>query len=218
MHIPDGLIAPQAWLAAGALAAPAWAWGVRRVVRRFDESGIPRLAVLTALALVLSSVMIPLPGGTSAHLIGIGLLAISFGVWPTFIAFSLVLLLQAVLLGAGGITSLPINALAMGLAGPAMVIAGRRALDPLLSGTRAEPLAVIVPVWLGITLAALLIALALGIQPALGVDGDGNPLYFPFGPAVTVPVIVGPHLLIGLIEGVLTWLVLAALPVRQAAT
>ncbi|MGB0514458.1 MAG: energy-coupling factor ABC transporter permease, partial [Wenzhouxiangellaceae bacterium] len=33
MHIPDGLIAPQAWLAATALAAPLWAYASRRVAR-----------------------------------------------------------------------------------------------------------------------------------------------------------------------------------------
>jgi len=221
MHIPDGLIAPQVGLAAALLAAPAWAWGTRHVARRFDEAAIPRLAVLTALALVLSTVMIALPGGTSAHLVGVGLLSVMFGVWPTFIAFSLVLLMQAALLGAGGVTSLPINALAMGLVAPTVIVvtsvAARSLLAPPLAQSRLAPLAVIVPVWLGIVVAATLIALVLGLQPALGSDASGQPLYFPFGPRVTLPVVVLPHLLIGLIEGLLTWAVLNALPVRRVA-
>ena len=46
---------------------------------------------------------------------GIAVLALSFGVWIGFAAMSLVLLLQALTLGAGGITVLPVSALAMGL-------------------------------------------------------------------------------------------------------
>lgn len=208
MHIPDGLIAPQSWLAAAALAVPFWAYASRRVARELDEQRVPRMAVLTALALVLSTIMLPLPGGTSVHLIGNGLLVLAFGFWPAFLAFSLVLLLQATLMGAGGITALPVNALAIGLAGGAVVFWGNRLLAGSAAGRRWPALAVIVPVWAGIVVAALLIAMVLGMQPLLGVDAGGQPLYFPFGPAVTLPVIVGPHLLLGLIEGLLCWAIL----------
>ncbi|MDT8448787.1 MAG: energy-coupling factor ABC transporter permease [Wenzhouxiangellaceae bacterium] len=210
MHIPDGLIAPEAYLAASALAVPAFAFGVRRVARTLDERTIPRLAVLTALAFVLSTVMIPLPGGTSTHLIGHGLLVLAFGFWPAFVAFSLVLLMQATVLGAGGITTLPVNAIAIGLVGGAVVAGGHRLLK-----TRFPAAAVVVPVWLGVVAAAFTIALVLGAQPWLGRDAGGQPLFFPFGPAVTLPVIVGPHVIIGLVEGLLAWLVLPVLQPRQ---
>ncbi|MDT8437418.1 MAG: energy-coupling factor ABC transporter permease [Wenzhouxiangellaceae bacterium] len=214
MHIPDGMIAPQAYLVATALAVPAWAWGARCIRRDFDERCIPRLAVLTALAFVLQGIMLPLPGGSSAHLLGLGVLVLGVGLWPAFIAYSIVLALQAVLLGAGGITALPVNALAMGLAGGAVMALGHRLLAPRLAATRFEPLATVIPVWLGLVVAALAIALVLGVQPLLAVDAAGQPLFFPFGPAVTLPVIVIPHVLIGLLEGLLAWLVLTRLPLR----
>lgn len=212
MHIPDGLIAPQAYLAAAALAVPCWAYAVKRVSSALDERSIPRLAVLTALAFVLSTVMLPLPGGTSAHLYGMGLLVLAFGLWPAFLAFSLVLALQALLLGAGGITALPVNALTMGLVGGA-VVAGARSL----LGARTSVWATVLPVWLGVVVAATGLALVLGMQPLLGSDAAGQPLFFPFGPAVTLPVIVLPHMIIGLVEGVLTWMVLGMLESRRAA-
>ena len=208
MHIPDGLIAPQAYLAAYAAAAPAWAYAVRKVARDFDESLIPRLAVLTALAFVLTTVMIPLPGGTSGHLIGVGLLALAFGIWPAFLAYSLVLVLQSLLFGAGGITVLAVNALSMGLAGAAVTIGIHR----LLVGRRksgAMMLATIAGVWCGVVVSAVLVALVLGMQPLMGTDATGQPLFFPFGPAVTLPIIVIPHLIIGAGEAVLTWMVLS---------
>ncbi len=210
MHIPDGLIAPQTYLAAFAVAAPAWAWSVRRVARDFDDRLIPRLAVLTALAFVLTTVMIPLPGGTSGHLVGVGLLALAFGLWPAFLAYSLVLALSALLFGAGGITSLAINALCMGLAGAAVTLGIHRLIQPWKSSV-----AVVVSVWAGVVVSALLVALVLGMQPLMGRDAGGQPLFFPFGPAVTIPVLVIPHALIGLGEGLLTWLALSALDRRK---
>lgn len=214
MHIPDGLIAPPAYFAATLLAIPAWYRGFRVMGRTFDERSIPRLAVLTALAFVLQGVMLPLPGGTSVHLLGLGLLVLSVGLWPAFLAFSLVLLLQAVLLGSGGITALPVNALAMGLVGGGVMAVGHTFLAPKLAKSRWAPLAVIVPVWLGMIAAAVLIALVLGLQPWLGRDASGAPLFFPFGPSVTLPVVVLPHVLIGLVEGVMAWMVLSTLPAR----
>ncbi len=203
MHIPDGLLAPQTYLTAYAVAAPTWAWAVRRVARDLDESTIPRLAVLTALAFILTSIMIPLPGGTSGHLVGVGLLALAFGLWPAFLAYSLVLLLQAVLFGAGGITALGVNALCMGLAGGAVVVGVHRLLANL-----HRPVAVVVSVWLGVLVAAVLLSLVLGLQPWLATDASGEPLFFPFGSRVTLPLLVIPHLFIGLGEGLLTWTVL----------
>ncbi len=204
MHIPDGLIAPQVYLAAYAAAAPAWAYAVRKVARDFDESLIPRLAVLTALAFVLTTVMIPLPGGTSGHVIGVGLLALAFGIWPAFLAYSLVLVLQSLLFGAGGITVLAVNALAMGLAAAAVTVGVHR----LLVGW-GKSVGVLVGVWCGVVVSAVLVALVLGVQPQMGTDATGQPLFFPFGPAVTLPVIVIPHLIIGAGEAVLTWMVLS---------
>lgn len=210
MHIPDGLIAPQVYLAAYAVAAPAWAYAVRKVAREFDDSLIPRLAVLTALAFVLTTVMVPLPGGTSGHLVGVGLLALAFGIWPAFLAYSLVLVLQSLLLGAGGITVLAINALAMGLTGAAVTVG----VFHLLARVH-RPAAAVFGVWLGVVVAATLVALVLGIQPLMGSDAGGQPLFFPFGPAVTLPVVVGPHLIIGLGEGLLTWMVLSVVERRR---
>ena len=99
MHIPDGFIAPQMYLPLYAVAVPVWAYALRRVRAVLDERGIPLLAVVTALAFVLSMIAIPLPGGTTVHATGIGLLAVLFGVWTAFASLSLVFLMQALLFG-----------------------------------------------------------------------------------------------------------------------
>jgi len=53
--------------------------------------------------------------------------------------------------------------------------------------------------------ASLLIAVVLGIQPMIARDSAGNPLFFPLPLSVTIPALVGAHILFfGVIEGIFT--------------
>lgn len=199
MHIPDGFISPQTYLPAYGLAVGLWAFAARRVKRDLDADTLPFIAAYTALSFVLMMVALPLPGGTTVHAAGIGLLAVSFGGWMSFLAISLVLAMQALLFGDGGVTALPINALALGLAGSFAALAAWKLL-----GRFNESIALFLAGWLSIVLPAVLVALALGIQPDIAHDAQGTPLFFPFGLNVTLPAVVLPHLLVGLGEGALT--------------
>jgi cobalt/nickel transport system permease protein len=202
MHIPDGFISPKLYLPAYAVSAGLWAYSLRRVRKKLDEKAIPYLAVLTALAFVLMLLTIPLPGGTSVHAMGIGMLAVLFGVWTTFLCISLVLLLQALLMGDGGVTSLPVNALAMGFAGSITAYYIYR----ILRGIN-QKVALFTAGWLSVNVAALVTATALGVQPWLAHNADGTPLFFPFDLSITLPAVMIPHALFGIGEGILTVLV-----------
>lgn len=199
MHIPDGFLSPQTYLPAYALAAGAWAWAARGLRQRLDEQLVPRLAALTALAYGLGLVMVPLPGGTSGHAVGVAMLALLFGPRLAFLAYSLVLALQSLLFGAGGITALPVNALAMGLAGAGVAVGAQR----LLRGVN-ETAAVALAAWIAVFVPAILLALVLGVQPLLAQREDGTPLFFPFGLSVVLPAVLLPHLVIGIGEAALT--------------
>lgn len=199
MHIPDGFLAPQTYLPAAALTLVAWAWAVREAKRTLDETLVPRLAVLTALAYALNLIMLPLPGGTSAHALGVAMLALLFGVRLAFLAYSGVLLLHALLFAAGGLTALPVNALAVGLGG---ALAARVVFHVLRRWQ--ESFAVAAAAWVSVLFSATLIALVLGLQPSIAHTADGAPLFFPFGMTVTLPAVLIPHALIGLGEAFLT--------------
>lgn len=202
MHIPDGLISPQTYLPALALAVPLWVVAARRLRARMGDELLPRLAVFTALAFLLSTLMLPLPGGTSGHLLGVSLLALVFGPWIAFLAYTLVLVLQALVVGAGGITALPVNALTLGLVAACVTWGGYRLLRGL-----GDTVAVAAATWVAIMTAAFLLALVLGVQPLIAQAPDGTPLFFPFGPAVTLPALLVPHAFIAAGEAVLTVLV-----------
>lgn len=210
MHIPDGFLSPQTYLPAYAVAAVAW-WATGRGLRaRLDDTLVPRLAALTALVYAIGLVMLPLPGGTSVHAVGVALLALCFGARLAFLGYSLVLLLQSLLFGAGGITALPVNALAIGGAGALVALAVFRALRGW-----NETAAVLLATWCAVMASAALVGLVLGLQPWLAHRADGTPLYFPFGLPVVLPAVLAPHALLGVGEAVLTLLVWRMVRMRR---
>jgi cobalt/nickel transport system permease protein len=204
MHIPDGFISPQLSLPAYALAAPLWAWAARRHFGQAATESLPVIGSLTALAFVIQTIMIPVPGGTSTHLVGVMLLALLYNPLVAFVCESLVLLVQALFFGAGGITVLGINALAMGLAGPLAGWMAWRLVRPL-----SENAALFLAGWVSMQVATLVVVGALGLQHRL------DPGYFPIPLAVTTTGMMVPSLTVaGIVEGLYT--VLALSLVRKA--
>ena len=194
MHIPDGFISPQLALPAWAVAAPLWAWGARRHFGREAAESLPVIGSLTALAFVIQTIMIPVPGGTSTHLVGVMLLALLFGPLAAFVCESLVLVVQALFFGAGGITVLGINALAMGLVGP---LAGWLAWR--LVRRLSERAALFLAGWVSTQAATAVVVGALGLQHRL------DPGYFPVPLAVTATGMLVPSLAVaGVVEGLYT--------------
>ncbi len=200
MHVPDGFLSPRLTLPAYAAAAPLWTWAVRRHFGRAATEALPVIGSLTALAFVVQTIMIPVPGGTSIHLVGVMLLALLYHPLVAFVCESLVLLVQALFFGAGGITVLGVNALAMGLVGPLAGWLTWRALRPV--GQRA---AVFVAAWVAMQAASLAVAGVLAVQHAL------SPAYFPVPPAVLLPATLIPSLVAGLAEGAYTVFALSLL-------
>lgn len=202
MHIPDGFISPKVYVPAYAAAAGLWVYAARRVKRELSEEALPLIAVMTALAFVLMMIAIPLPGGTSVHASGIGILAVLFGVWVSYLSISMVLAIQALLFGVGGVTALPVNAIALGLAGGWAAALGFRLIKNLSLKT-----ALFAAGWLSVIVPAVILAVVLGLQPSIAHTADGTPLFFPFGINITLPAVTIPHALVGIGEGVLTVLV-----------
>ncbi len=107
VHLADGVL-NWPWLAGGfaITAVLAWlgAWKIR------DEE-IPRVALLTAAFFVASQIHVRI-GPTSVHLILNGLVGAILG-WRAALAIPVGLLLQATLLGHGGIAALGVNCCVM---------------------------------------------------------------------------------------------------------
>jgi cobalt/nickel transport system permease protein len=212
MHIPDGYLAPAFSVGMGVVTAPSWVVATRRVRNVLNQRTVPLLAIFAALCFTIMMFNVPVPGGTTAHGVGGTLVAIVRGPAAAAIVVSTALIIQALFFGDGGILAIFANCFNMGVVLPVVgyytyrLIAGTA---PLLSTRRAW--AAGIGAYIGITVAALLVGIELGVQPAL-FNADGRPLYSPYGLEVAIPAMLLAHLFgASLVEGIITGLGLAYL-------
>ena len=119
MHLNDAVLSVSPTglgiMAAGWLGAAA---GVGWALRRLDYERIPMAGVMSAVFFAVSAVQVPL-GPVAVHLVLNGLMGLLLGA-AAFPAVMIALLLQWLLFGEGGITTLVINTVNMAL--PALVV------------------------------------------------------------------------------------------------
>jgi cobalt/nickel transport system permease protein len=139
MHIPEGVLPPQ-WAGLWYLTAiPFVLWGVRDLRIRSAQAPRfkPMVSLMGAAVFVISCMPIPVPiAGTCSHPCGTGLAAILIGPTLTVLVTSVALLLQALFLSHGGLTTLGANIMSMGVVGAfsgyAIFHLARRARIPVL--------------------------------------------------------------------------------------
>jgi cobalt/nickel transport system permease protein len=118
MHIPDAFMpiwqGATYWIVALVFVALALRWAKNEMT----EERIPMVAVLAAAVFALMSFNLPVSMGTSGHLIGGALVAIVLGSpFAAIFILTLVLIVQGVLFGDGGITTMGANIINMGVIG-----------------------------------------------------------------------------------------------------
>jgi cobalt/nickel transport system permease protein len=120
MHIAEGIL-PVQWAALWfALAIPFVAWGLRNLrIRSKEEPHLKAMVGLVGAAVfVISCMPIPVPtAGTCSHPCGTGMAAILIGPTLTVVVASIALVLQALFLAHGGLTTLGADILSMGVIG-----------------------------------------------------------------------------------------------------
>ena len=217
MHIPDGYISPIMTLGSGIITVPVWAMAASRVKKILNNRTIPLLAVFSALNFTIMMFNVPVPGGTTAHGVGGTLVAIVLGPWAAVLTVSVALIIQALFFGDGGILAIFLNCLTMGIVLPFVGYATYRliaARAPLLSSRRAW--AAGIGGYVGISVAALLVGILLGLQPVLFTDASGRPLYSPYGLEAAVPAMLAAHMFgASIVEGIITGLGVAYLQARH---
>ncbi|MEW6541606.1 MAG: energy-coupling factor ABC transporter permease [Bacillota bacterium] len=120
MHITEGMLPVGHAAGWTVVSAPFVAYGLYSIARKVRLN--PEVKMLLGLAgaftFVLSALKIPSVTGSSSHPTGTGLGAVLFGPSAMTVLGSVVLLLQALLLAHGGITTLGANVFAMAVVGP----------------------------------------------------------------------------------------------------
>ena len=120
MHISEGIL-PLGWAALyTALAIPFMAMGLRdiRLKGRDDVSFKPLLGLMAAMVFIISCMPIPVPlAGTCSHPCGTGISALLLGPFVSVVVAAAALLIQALLLAHGGISTWGANIMSMGIVG-----------------------------------------------------------------------------------------------------
>jgi len=195
-HIPDGVLSAPVLAGGAALAAGGLALGLRRL----DEAEIPKTAVLASTFFVASLIAVPV-GPSSVHLLLSGLMGLVLGV-RAIPAIFVGLMLQAVLFGFGGITSLGVDLVNIAFPGVAAGLIGR----PMLARAQGWRAAAI-----GATVAAFSVAGTAGcVSLALALSSAD---YLP-----SLKVIALTYLPLAAAEAVLTGFVVSYLKMVKPET
>ena len=205
MHIPDNYLSPTTCAVLAVAAAPVVGLSITKVKAQLKENKelAPMLGIAASLSFLLMMFNVPIPGGTTAHAVGGVLLSILIGPYAASLALSVALLLQALLFGDGGILALEANIFNMAIAMPFVGYA----VYHFFRKQNHETAGVLVGSYVGINVAAFLTAIELGIQPIIATQG-GEPLYNPYGLAVTIPAMMATHLTIaGAVEVFFTYVI-----------
>lgn len=117
MHIPDGYLSTGVWAGMDALAAPAVIGIARQAQRRFDDARVPLLGVMGAFVFAAQMINFPAGLGTSAHLLGGALLALTLGAPAATVVMTAILVIQALVFQDGGILVLGANIVNMAVVG-----------------------------------------------------------------------------------------------------
>ncbi len=212
MHIPDGLMDPTVALLGWVEFAAALAVALYISRGSLKEKDLPRIAVLSAGVFVAQMLNFPIGGGTTGHLVGGALMAIMIGPVAAMIGMTVILTIQGLMFGDGGITALGINAVNMAviapLAGWGVYILVRHVIAP--EGKErskgfdpAATLAVGVAAWASVFLAAAACAAELAVSYAISGGAYG------IAAAVSIPAMLGYHAIIGIGEAVISATVIA---------
>ncbi len=121
MHIPDGFLTTPVWGALDVLAIPSFGILARRAQCDTDDRRIPLMGVMGAFIFAAQMINFPVGPGTSGHLVGGTLLAITLGPAPAAVVMTAILAIQALVFQDGGILALGANVFNMAIVG---VLAG----------------------------------------------------------------------------------------------
>ncbi len=189
LHIPDGFLNGPISLIFWLLTIALIALAVYRTRGKVAEHQVPLMGVMAAFIFAAQMINFPVLGGTSGHLLGGTLAAITLGPWPAMLVMTAVIGVQALVFQDGGLSALGANIFNMGLL-TVMVTYG---LYRLAAG-RSQNVRLgtaFVAAWLSVMASALVTSFQLWLSGASAVG-------------VVFPAMLGVHALIGIGEGLIT--------------
>lgn len=189
MHIPDGFLSIVISIICWVITVAILGVAVSRTNKSLGEKQVPLMGVMAAFIFAAQMLNFPVAGGTSGHLLGGALAAITLGPWAGMLVMTAVIAVQGLLFQDGGLVVMGANILNMGLLTAAV---GYGLYRSVLGRSLKTKLVVAgVAAWVSVMTGALATALQLWLSGTARVD-------------IVIPAMLGVHALIGLGEALIT--------------
>ncbi len=194
LHIPDGFLNLPIALSFWAISAIPIFIAARRAQTELGDRRVPLMGVMAAFIFAAQMINFPVAGGTSGHLLGGVLAAVTLGPWAGMLVMTSVIGVQALLFQDGGLLVMGANIFNMGILTTSIGYGLYRAVPTKNLSLR-----------LAVTgLAAWLSVLASALATSLQIWLSGSALL-----DVILPAMLSVHVLIGLGEALISVAALA---------
>jgi cobalt/nickel transport system permease protein len=205
MHAPDGFLNVGTAVATGAVSVGAVGLAMKQAKAQLRDKAIPLAGITAAFVFAAQMFNFPVAAGTTGHLLGAALAAILLGPSVGVVVVTIVVVVQALAFADGGLTALGYNVLNMAVipayGGYAVFRLFRKVFPSTTGGVvGATGLAA----WASVVMAAVAFAIEWLFGATAPVAFDD--VFF---------AMVGVHALIGIGEGVISAMVVAAVLVSR---
>lgn len=201
MHVPDGFLDAPTSLVTAAVAAAGIGVALKGARRELDDRTAPLAGLVATFVFATQMLNFPVAGGTSGHLMGGALAAVLVGPYTGLLCLTVVTAVQSLLFADGGITALGTNVVLMGL----LTVVGGYAVFRAAQLVLPKRLSMVAPAAaLGGIASVVLSAAAFVVLYAVG-----GVVPIPFDTLLTA--MVGVHVVIGIGEAVITFLVVSSI-------
>ena len=201
MHVPDGFLDAPTSLITAAVAAVGIGIALKGARRELDDRVAPLAGLVATFVFATQMLNFPVAGGTSGHLMGGALAAVLVGPYTGLLCLTVVLVVQSLLFADGGITALGTNVVLMAI----MAVVGGYVVFRAAQLILPKRLSMVAPAAAVGAIAS--VVLSAGAFVVLYAVGGVIPI--PFDTLLTA--MVGVHVVIGIGEAVITFLVVASI-------
>jgi cobalt/nickel transport system permease protein len=200
MHAPDGFLEPGTAVVTAVITVAVLAYALRQSGRDLQDRQLPLAGISAAFIFAAQMFNFPVASGTTGHLLGGALAAVLLGPATGALVVAVVVVVQALLFADGGLSALGYNTFNMAIVpafgGYAAYLLFRRLLPQNRGG-------VVGAAGLAAAVSVVLSSIAFSLQWLFGASA---PVAFD----TVFSAMVGVHTLIGIGEGILTAMVVAA--------
>ncbi|MCL4415925.1 MAG: energy-coupling factor ABC transporter permease [Actinobacteria bacterium] len=196
MHIPDGFIDLKTAVTTGVISAGGVALSIYKIKKIFKAKVVVLMGMMAALIFALQMINFTIPGGTSGHLLGGALVAITLGPYAGVLVLTVVLVVQALVFMDGGVIAIGANVFNLAISGVFSAFLIYLLLTKISKSKAMFYAVAAIASWFSVVFASFLAALELALSGTYAI-------------AITLKAMILVHMIIGVGEALITAAIIA---------